>query len=119
MNYIFYTKTIDTTNTTYYLVDIKDDNTILTNLDFTIKNFSELKTLINGIEQSKTKPKGEEYIWANEDVTVNANENGILLIDMLAQRAGIYDPDIITLRLEHNEFITFLQDFKKFIKENS
>ena len=79
----------------------------------------KVQEIINGIEQSKTKPKGEEYIWANEDVTVNANENGILLIDMMAQRAGINDPDIITLQLEHNEFINFLQDFKKFIEENS
>ena len=43
MKYKFYAKTIEITNTTYYMVEIKDDKTILTNLDFTIKNFNELK----------------------------------------------------------------------------
>ena len=117
MEYTFYTKILDTTGDLFFL--IKTEINILQNFGDDNWNPKKVQSIINGIEQSKTKPKGEEYIWANEDVTVNANEDGILLIDMMAQRAGIYDPDIITLYLEHNEFINFLQDFKKFIEENS
>jgi len=78
----------------------------------------KIQTIIDGIEESKTKEKGDEYKWANEDVVLFANKNGILLIDSMAQRGGVYDPDIISLRLTHDEMLTFLKDFKKFIVDN-
>jgi len=80
---------------------------------------TKVQEIINGIEASKEKPKGEEYIWANEDVTVYSNKNGVLLIDMISQRFGIHDPDKITLTLIHEELLTFLEDFKTFVAENS
>jgi len=46
----------------------------------------KVQKIINGIEDSKTKPKGEEYTWGNEDVNLYSNKNGVLLIDVLAQR---------------------------------
>ncbi len=117
MEYTFYTKTLDTTEGLFFLIKTKTN--VLQNFGDSDWTPQKAQEIIDGIEQSKTKTKGEEYIWANEDLTVHANKNGILLVDMMAQRAGIYDPDSITLRLEHNEFIAFLQDFKKFIEENN
>ena len=58
----------------------------------------------------------DPYVWGNEDVTVFANEIGVLLIDKMALRAG---QDVTPLELPHDDFITFLKDFKKFIEENS
>ena len=117
MDYKFYKKTISTTGTTYYMVE--SETSILCNLDFTKRNFHQIKEIIDGIERSKTLPKGEEYYWGNEAVDLYSNENGLLLVDNLAQRAKQYDPDVITLRLTHDEMKDFLKDFKKFVEENS
>jgi hypothetical protein len=117
MTYKFYKKTIDTTGTTYYLVE--SENTLLCNIDFTKNSINQINEIILGVESSKNKPLKEEYIWANEDVTLYANKNGVLLVDMIAQRFGKDNPEEITLLLQHEEFINFLKDFKKFVSENS
>jgi hypothetical protein len=117
MKYKFYKKTIKTTGTTYYLVD--SEKTLLSNIDFTKNNFNQINEIIEGIETSKDKPLKQEYIWANEDLTLYSNKNGVLLIDMLGQRAGIDDVEKLSLQLQHEEMITFLKDFKKFVQENS
>ncbi|MCB0516259.1 MAG: hypothetical protein R2798_11890 [Chitinophagales bacterium] len=105
-------------NTIWYYVEVEEKEY------YTLNNFtshgwttSKIQEIINGIEQSETKPKGEEYVWGNEDLNLYANENGVLLVDMAVQRAKQHDP--ITLRLTHEEIISFLQDFKKFVEENS
>ena len=79
----------------------------------------KIQSIITGIEESKTKEKGEEYKWANEDVRLYANKNGVFLIDDLAARGGEKNPDNLYLRLTHEEILTFLNDFKKFVEENS
>jgi len=38
---------------------------------------------------------------------------------MMSQRGGVHDPDKITLTLTHKELLTFLEDFKTFVAENS
>ena len=101
--------------------------TIKTNIKYTILQCftdaywtpTKVQEIIDGIEESKEKPKGEEYIWANEDVTVYSNKNGVLLIDMISQRGGETDPEKLGLPLTHKELLTFLEDFKTFVTENS
>ena len=78
----------------------------------------KVQAIINGIESSKTKPKGQEYIWANEDVRLYSNENAVVLIDDLAARGGEEEPDNLYLKLTHLEMLTFLQDFKQFVEDN-
>ena len=119
MRYIFYKKEIDTTKLIYYFPKVTNrEDKVLENIYFTKSGTVGIKHLILGIEESKTKEKGDEYKWANEDVVLFANKNGILLIDSMAQRGGVYNPDIISLRLTHDEMLTFLKDFKKFIVDN-
>lgn len=106
-------------NDDWIIIEVEGDNDTLTNFSNSGWTSEKVQKIINGIEDSKTKPKGEEYAWGNEDVNLYSNENGVLLIDVLAQRGKQYDPDIITLRLTHEEILTFLNDFKKFVEENS
>ncbi|WP_054852332.1 hypothetical protein [Olleya sp. ITB9] len=116
MNYKFYKKTIDTTGTVYFLVESQE---IISNFDFTLKSFNQINEIIDGVERGKTKPKENAYQWANEDIYVISNENGLFLIDLMAQRAGETDQDKLGLQLTHQEFIQFLQDFKNFVEQNS
>lgn len=78
----------------------------------------KVQTIIDGVKLGKIKPYGEEYNWASEDLEIYVNQKGVLLIDMLAQRAGKQDPKSSTLELKHEEFLQFLQDFKKFVENN-
>ena len=79
----------------------------------------KIQSIIDGVETSKTKERGEEYFWGNEDVRLYANKNGVFLIDDLGARAGETDPDKLYLILSHDEMLQFLKDFKKFVEENS
>ncbi len=79
----------------------------------------KIQSIIDGVEESKTKEKGEEYFWGNEDVSLYANKNGILLVDEMALRGGNENIDEVTLQLTHDEMLQFLEDFKKFVEENS
>ena len=121
MKYEFYIHTNKTYGWQYYRVNFEDKKFDIISQILSLDDWSETKIqeIIDGLEHSKTLPKGEEYTWANEDVIFYANENGILLVDQMAQRAGELDPDNITLRLTHDELITFFQYFKKFVEENS
>jgi len=76
------------------------------------------QVIVDEIERSKTRKKEEEYIWANEDVTLYANEHGVFLIDEIAIRHGEKNSEKLGLELTHEEFISFMKDFKKFIEEN-
>lgn len=87
----------------------------LSSHDWTTKKAQEL---INEIELSKEKVKEEEFIWANEDMTLYSNVHGVFLIDEIAIRYGEKDSSKIGLELSHEEFITFMKDFKMFIKEH-
>ncbi|AWM13590.1 hypothetical protein DI487_06755 [Flavobacterium sediminis] len=72
--------------------------------------------IIDGVEKNKTLAADKDpYVWGNEDITVFANKNGVLLIDKMAMRAK---QDVEPLELSHQEFYAFMQDFKKFIEEN-
>lgn len=113
---------------TYNFVKHNWDGTIVFGIEtksLVIRNFgswgwtpTKIQTIIDGIEDSKTRPKGKEYYWGNEDMDLYANKNGVLLIDEISQRAGEHDPDNITLRLTHQEILKFLHDFKAFVEAN-
>ena len=121
MEYKFYIHTNKTFNWNYIRVSFKDNKyRILENILFSDDwTPQKIQSIITGIEESKTKEKGEEYKWANEDVRLYANKNGVFLIDDLAARGGEKNPDNLYLRLTHEEILTFLNDFKKFVEENS
>jgi hypothetical protein len=101
------------------VIGVESENKILNNIGSWGWTPQKVQEIILGVESSKNKPLKEEYIWANEDVTLYANKNGVLLVDMIAQRFGKDNPEEITLLLQHEEFINFLKDFKKFVSENS
>lgn len=95
---------------------VKSDNQILDNMGSWDWTPSKAQSIIDAVERNRTLASGNDpYIWGNEDVIVFANELGVLLIDQMAARAK---QETIPLELTHEEFITFMQDFKKFIEEN-
>lgn len=115
MNYNFYKKKIDTTGSIYFMV--KSKNNILCCFNFTIKEAYQIQEIIEGIEKNRTLAEDKDpYVWGNEDVSVFANKIGVLLIDKLAFIAG---QEATPLELTHDDMITFLKDFKKFVAENS
>ncbi len=79
----------------------------------------KIQSIITGIEESKTKEKGEEFFWGSEDVSLYSNKNGVLLVDEMAIRGGEDNPEKVSLQLTHEEMLTFLNDFKNFVEENS
>ncbi|MVO10992.1 hypothetical protein GOQ30_17605 [Flavobacterium sp. TP390] len=117
MEYKFYKKEIETTGSVYFLIESK--SSVLTRFGDSGWTINMIQEIINNVENNKTKPKGQEYIWANENLTLYSNVNGILLIDVLSQKSGIDDTEKTNLLLNHEEFIDFMENFKKFVAENS
>jgi hypothetical protein len=104
----------------YYFIRLEDEKFYpLGRLSDDSWTSQKAQELIDGVENSRENPKGQEYVWASEDLTLYSNINGVLLLDMISQRAGVDDPEKVSLQLSHNEFIIFMKDFKKFIEENS
>jgi hypothetical protein len=115
MNYSF--KKHDWDGTTVYGVE-SSDKKILSNFGSWGWTPVKIQNIINGVEASKIKAYGKEYNWSSEDLELYANKKGVLLIDMMAQRAGQKDPSSSTLKLSHNEILKFLNDFKIFVESN-
>ena len=101
------------------IYSIKSDDPTISNMGSWGWTPTKAQEIIDGVNESTTKPKGEEYVWANEDVTLYSNQNGVFLLDTMAIRAKETDQSKLWLRLTHSEFITFMTDFKKFIEDNS
>jgi spore germination protein YaaH len=118
MNYNFYKKTIDTTKSVYYFINTDTKTSILKNFYIDKDEIEILQEIISGVTASKNLKKENPYEWANEDVYLTANENGVWLINLMARRGGETDRDKLNLILTHDEFITFMKDFKKFIEDN-
>ncbi|REC80143.1 hypothetical protein DRF60_00020 [Chryseobacterium elymi] len=78
----------------------------------------KIQKLIEGVEQSKNKEPDVSFDWQNEDVFFRSNKYGFFFVDLMKQRAGEKSKKQ-DLDLNHDEFIKFLQDFKKFVEENS
>lgn len=119
MNYKFETQKLDIDKYPYLFIKINDVYRIITRFSDSGWTPQKVQEIVDGIESSKNKPIKQEYIWANEDLTLYSNKNGVLLVDMIAQRFGKDNPEEITLHLQHDEMITFLKDFKKFVAENT
>lgn len=104
----------------WYYVNLEEENyKIIERFTYYGWTPSKVQEIIDGVEKSKTLSKEEPFEWANEDVELNANENGVWLYDWLADRGGEKDTDKLNLFLTHEETLTFLKDFKKFVEENS
>jgi len=115
MKYKFLKKTINTTGSEYYLIEAQ--NNVLNNFSDSGWTTQKIKEIIDKVESNRSLEKTKDpYVWGNEDLTVFANELGVLLVDKLAMRAK---QEVEPLELTHDEFITFMKDFKKFIEENS
>jgi hypothetical protein len=114
MEYKF--ETYDWAGTKMY--GIITENYPLTNLSSWDWTSEKIQEIIDGVKS--TDSTQEEYRWANEDIMLISNKHAVFFIDLLSTRGGgnkIKEKQ--DLDLTHDEFIKFMEDFKKFIeKEN-
>lgn len=118
MEYTFFIKLNKEFGWKYFRVNFTDSKfSILQNLLFS-DNWTPIKIqeVISGI--SSTLSTSLKYEWANEDLHIAAFKEGVFLFDLLARRGGVVGNGL-DLQLTHIEFIKFLEDFKKFVEENS
>lgn len=116
MNYIFKThKSI--VNSIWHLIELNEkEYHILNNFTDTGWTAEKAQSIIDSVELNKTlESRKDPYIWGNEDIAVYASKIGVLLIDRMAMRAK---QETTGLELTHEEFISFMKDFKKFIENN-
>ncbi|MGV7105997.1 hypothetical protein [Flavobacterium sp. U410] len=101
-----------------YTVDFENGYNVINN--FTDANWTPQKVqkIIDGVENSRYQDSDNSFDWQNEDVFLRSNKYGVFFIDLMKQRAG-QKSEKQDLDLEHDEFIEFLQEFKKFVEENS
>lgn len=119
MNYKFKTQKLDIDLSTYYFIELDEEkNYPLGRLSDNSWTPKKAQNLIEEVLLSKTKTKEEEYIWANEELTLYSNELGVFLIDEISIRHRETNPNRLGLELTHEKFISFMEDFKKFIEEN-
>ncbi|MEG1591667.1 hypothetical protein [Chryseobacterium sp.] len=114
MNYTF--KKQDWNGTPIYT--IISDQKLLENFGSWGWTPNKIQDIIEGVQLSKTKSYGKEYNWSSEDLELYANKRGVLIIDMVMQRAGQKDPSKSTLQVSHEDFIKFLKKFKIFVENN-
>ena len=104
-------------NDDWIIVEVEGSNDTLTNFSNSGWTPQKVQEIIDKVESNRSLEKTKDpYAWGNEDITVFANELGVLLVDKLAMRAK---QEVEPLELTHHEFIAFMKDFKKFIEENS
>ena len=101
----------------WIVIEVEGKNETLTSFSNGGWTSDKIQLIIDGVENTKTN--GLRYEWANEDIHLVAIEDGVYFYDLLARRADKNHPKGQDLDLSHNVFIGFLNDFKKFIEENS
>ena len=106
---------IDWDNTTIY--SVKSENEILDHFGSWNWTPEKIQEIIDGVEKSRNAKPENEYIWSNEDVYFKSLKYGVFFVDLLAKRAGEKFKKQ-ALDLQHDEFLTFLKDFKKFVEQN-
>ncbi|MFY1045226.1 hypothetical protein [Chryseobacterium sp. GP-SGM7] len=117
MKYNF--KTFQISKSKYFNIEIQEEKYyVLNNFRDSSWTPQKIQSLTDGVEQSKDKEPDESFDWQNEDVFFRSNKYGVFFVDLMKQRAGEKSKKQ-DLDLEHNVFIKFLQDFKKFVEENS
>ena len=97
---------------------ISSEVDIISHLDAPDWTPDKAQSIIDGVKS--TIGTEEEYKWANEDVYLISNKHAVFFIDLMSMRGGASKiKEKQDLDLPHEEFITFMEDFKKFIEENS
>ncbi|SMC46809.1 hypothetical protein [Moheibacter sediminis] len=118
MKYTFFIQKIS--KSTIYSVRIEDaEFYVLGNLTDISWIPAKAQEIIDGVKS--TIDTDVEYQWANEDVfLVSHPTEGVIFWDLMKTRgqgSGVRTTQ--DLVLPHEEFITFMEDFKKFIEENN
>jgi hypothetical protein len=110
--------TAPVTKTRYFSVQSTDDAyATLENLTSHDWTSAIAQQIIDSIQ--KSKDTGEKYEWANDDIFVMADGDGVFFWDKQARRADKNLPTKQDLQLTHQAFIDIMNDFKAFIEENS
>lgn len=118
MKYKFYKEIISTTGTIILGIMPEEEKiNVLFRFGDTGWTPQKAQEIIDGIKKSESEKA--RYEWANEDVHLLSDEHGVFFWDTIARRASKNHPSGQDLELTHNEFISFLEDFKKFIEKNS
>lgn len=116
MKYKFYKETLEITGT--IILGVMPEKGYETLFRFGDHGWNShlVQEIIDGVETSRTSE--ERYEWSNEDVHLVSNQHGVFFFDLIARRFG-QGAENQDLQMSHDEFIEFLQDFKKFVEENS
>lgn len=117
MKYKFYLQKIS--NSIMYSIDIVTEDLslgVLTNFTDAGWTPAEVQEIIDGV--LSTKSGKDEYRWANEDIFLVSRPDAVYFFDFLSRRASKEKRKGQDLTLSHDEFISFLKDFKKFVQEN-
>lgn len=113
MNYKFYTKKIDTTGSIYYMVNVEKNFSVLEHLNFSKFNKNDIETIIDGVKPTKDSDEEYKYQTEGDSLLIYSNGFGVQFFDLQHQNK---EADLV---LPHDTFIKFLEDFKKFVAENS
>ncbi|WP_353159520.1 hypothetical protein [Myroides odoratus] len=113
MKYNFYVKKIDTTQSIYFMVNTEPEQSSLEYLFFSIYNKNQIQTIIDGVLSTKDSGKEYKYQTEGDDLYIYSNSYAVQFFNL---RGGKNEAE---LKLVHDEFISFLEDFKKFVEANS
>lgn len=115
MKYKFIHKIVS--NALYFLIETENNNP-LENFGDSDWTPEKAKQIIDGVKSTINSDK--EYSWANEDIHLISNKHAVFFIDLMSMRGGgEKKKEKQDLDLPHEEFMIFMEDFKKFIEENS
>jgi hypothetical protein len=107
------------TQSKWFYVEMKESEFYVMNHFSDARWTSEkLQLILTGIENSKETDPEDSFNWSSEDLFLKSNKYGVFFFDLMAERAGkgSSKQDLV---LKHDDFIPFMEDFKKFIEENS
>lgn len=113
MKYRFYIKTIDTTQSIYFMVETDKENSVLEYFYFSIYNKDEIQEMIDGILSTKDSDKDYKYQTEGDGLHIYSNSYAVQFFNLRMRKK---ESD---LKLSHDEFVTFLEDYKAFIEANN
>ncbi len=118
MIYNFSKKYSESARLYFYYVNSTTDSVLekFYSHDWTI---SLIQEIIDGVNAGRNKPRAKPYEWSNDNIDMISNQYGVFMIDRLAMRAGAVKPEELEYKFTHDEMNKFLEDFKKFVAENS
>ncbi|WP_158961590.1 hypothetical protein [Myroides fluvii] len=111
MNYKFYLRKVF--DYTFYCVEGIDEWELLALLGFETWTPQLIQTLINGVLATKDSDKEYKYQTEGDQLYIYSNSYAVQFFNL---RGGKKEAE---LKLTHDEFISFLEDFKKFVEANS